>query len=288
MPNASFLAEIIADDFYNERLKLSERREQPACNWSDLPEVEAVKQLSAIGTTERTIRVFVTLISAMERARDSSQLWRAAVDLFKSYPEAFDPATVRALPAEKLSDLLRDSKVSRYHKDDFGAWCRISQSLMCGSGPVYKVIESGVGDAKELLRDLQSRNNKRQNRYPLLRGPKIGPMWVRIMANPGGANIARLNAVPVAVDKHVRRATENLRVTDTRGLTLRKAKPKIQQVWRRAISAGKIGGPLDIAETCAALDPALWFFGNYGCGHCEKAGRRIPISSACNACRLPA
>ena len=46
-----------------------------------------------------------------------------------------------------------------------------------------------------------------------------------------------------------------------------------------AFRSGDIGGPPGVAGTCAALDPALWFFGKYGCSHCEKMGRRVHYSS---------
>lgn len=111
-------------------------------------------------------------------------------------------------------------------------------------------------------------------------------MWMRIMVHPGGADIRRIDTIPVAVDVHVRRATENLGVTDTRGLGLDKAKPVIKDTWRTALRAARIGGPSGIAGTCAALDPALWFFGKYGCSHCERIGRRTPISRACANCQL--
>ncbi len=48
----------------------------------------------------------------------------------------------------------------------------------------------------------------------------------------------------------------------------------------------KIGGPERIAGTSAALDPVLWFYGKYGCSYCEKAGKRVPIGSACGHCQL--
>ena len=149
-----------------------------------------------------------------------------------------------------------------------------------------RVIDSGVGDAKELLRELRSRDRVGRPRFPMLRGPKLGPMWVRIMSNPGGAKIDRIDIIPVAVDVQVRRVTENLKVTDTHGLELKKAKPEIQSAWHKAVSAARIGGPSGIKGTCAALDPALWFFGRYGCTYCEKEGQKVPIGSACKHCQL--
>ena len=107
-----------------------------------------------------------------------------------------------------------------------------------------------------------------------------------MVASPGGAKIDRIDTIPVAVDVQLRRVTENLGVTNTRGLSLRQSKPVIQSAWHEAVRAAEIGGPARIAGTCAALDPALWFFGKHGCSHCESVGRRVPIGRACNQCQL--
>ena len=106
------------------------------------------------------------------------------------------------------------------------------------------------------------------------------------MADPGGAEIERIEKVPVAVDVQVRRATENLGIANTRGLKLRKAKPIIQRACYEAVAKTDIGGPDRIAGTSAALDPVLWFYGKYGCSHCERAGRKMHISRACKYCQL--
>ena len=62
------------------------------------------------------------------------------------------------------------------------------------------------------------------------------------MADPGGAEIERIEKVPVAVDVQVRRATENLGIADTRGLRLREAKPIIQGACHDAVAKTDIGG----------------------------------------------
>ena len=179
----------------------------------------------------------------------------------------------------------RTAAVSRRHRPDTAAWHRIATSLAHGpESPVKRLIETGRGDAQELLRDLTARDEKGLTRFPLLRGPKIRLMWIRMMVNPGRAAIDRIETIPVAVDVQVRRVTENLGVTATRGLRLRKAKPIIHQAWMEAVSETDIGGPPGIAGTCAALDPALWFFGKHGCGHCEKANRKVRFGRACDHC----
>ncbi|MCY3837911.1 MAG: hypothetical protein OXH09_04560 [Gammaproteobacteria bacterium] len=224
----------------------------------------------------------------MDRARDAERLWRDAAGLWEAQPAVFDPPQAAAMPCAALRTVLSRARVSQRHRDDVDAWRTIAGSLATVGGPVRRVVDEGTGDAAELLRDLRGRNGAGRARFPLLRGPKIAPMWIRIMANPGGARVAGVESIPVAVDVQVRRVTENLGVSATRGLPLEEAKPAIQEAWRTAVEAGSVGGPAGITGTCAALDPALWFYGKHGCSHCERQGRRMPIGRACDHCRFEA
>ena len=282
---AARVARLIARDYYQGRLDLSARdAEAGGDHWPGMPAARCVRELKARGASDRTVRRFLTLISAMNRKRNADQLWRAGLELFESRPGLFDPAEAAGMRFEDLRAVLSSNRVSRLHSDDTEAWTAIVGSLADGEDtPVPRLIERGSGDADELLCDLRSQDHGGTNRFPLLRGPKIGPMWIRILANPGGAQISRMEAIPVAVDIHVRRVTENLRIADTRGLSLRRVRPVIQSVWRTA--AAGIEGPERISGS-AALDPALWFYGKNGCSHCEALGRRVPIGEACSGCRL--
>ena len=179
----------------------------------------------------------------MDRVRDATRLWRAGLALYESHPELFDPAVVSAVPIPELRDLLSAYRVSQRHGPDSDAWSRIAISLSSGIGPVSTVIDHGVGDAEELLVDLKTVDQTGGSRFPMLRGPKVGPMWMRMLANPGGAKIDRIDTIPVAVDVHVRRVSENLGATNTRGRSLRASKPVIQSAWRQAVEKARIGGP---------------------------------------------
>ena len=175
--------------------------------------------------------------------------------------------------------------VSQRHGDDSAAWRVIAHSIAVGGNPVSRAVESGVGNAGDLLSYLRTSSGG-QSRFPLLKGPKIGPMWVRMLVAPGGARIDDIDIIPVAVDVHVRRATKNTGVVDTQGMSDGEARKVIQGTWRAAIASTKLGGPDGITDTCAALDPALWLFGKFGCSHCEKVGQLMPISRACDHCQL--
>ena len=284
-PRAPSLARTITDDFYDGRLNLALKKPPGASAWSSMPEVECADRMRDSGRSDASVRRFLTFIAAVDRMRDAMRLWHLGLELFQSSPEVFEPAAVAALPFKELGDRLRESGVSKFHRADSEAWQRIARTLSREpSSAVYLVIANGVGNAGELLRDLRRPDRRGRARYPQLRGRKIGPMWVRMMANPGHARIHGIGCVPVAVDVQVRRVTENLGVTATRGLPIAAAKPVIQAAWSEAVNEVEIGGPPGISGTCAALDPALWYFGREGCSRCERLGRRTPISSACDSC----
>ena len=219
MVSTEWLAGLLAADFYECGLDLSLRRSPPAsATWDSMPEVDAARQLRTQGASDYAVRVFLTFIAAMDRARDATTLWHAGVMLFGSHPGVFDTRRAAGLPLSQVSHLLANSGVSQRHGPDARAWHRIAESLATGAAsPVHEVIHRGAGDAHELLKDVKTKDHAGP-RFPMLRGPKIGPMWVRMLAEPGGAAITRIDTIPVAVDVHVRRVTENLRVTDTQGL----------------------------------------------------------------------
>lgn len=285
MTDAARIAEWIADDFYSRRLDFSKR---PASGggWSELPEVNIVpKELD----DPRRVRLFLTFMAAVDKMVDAAQLWRRGADLLKAHPGVFDPTEASAMDVGDLRRILERGKVVKWPRPQARAWRRIAVSLSQGTGSVCRVVDTGRGDAEELLSDLRSLDPTGATRYPELRGQKIGPMWVRMMAEPGGATIDQLEVVPVAVDVQVRRVTEKLGIAATAALPLDKARPKIEEAWFDAVAAsGGIAGPERIRNTCAALDPALWFFGKHGCSHCEQVKRRVRFGRACQACRFPA
>ena len=279
------LAKIISSQFCDGGLDVVGRGKTPGGTWNRMPEVQCVEHLRALEVPRHTVRLFITFMAAMDRARDATRLWNNGIKLFEHHPELFQPSEVSAIPVPRLRTLLSHFAVSQRHEIDSSTWSSIAQSLDDKRNPISHVVRFGVGDAKELLWYLRTTSGGRP-RFPLLKGPKIGPMWVRMLVAPGAAEIDNLEIIPVAVDTHVRRVTENLGVTATRGRSLEEARPVIQDAWRAAVETISIGGPPGMANTCAALDPALWSFGRYGCGHCERLGRLSPINRACDQCQL--
>ena len=283
--NARDLAETITRDFFQGVLDLSERPGAPVPGWAAMPECLAVERLVAGGATPIDVRVFLTLVSAMDRARDAERLWASATRLFQSTPWAYQPDGALSRPLFELRDALATRGVSQRHGSDSAAWRLILEALVSNKSPeaIRKVVFEGAGDAGELLRSISATRSSGQPWYPFLSGPKVSVMWVRMLADPGAAQVENMAVLPVAVGVQVRKVTEYLGITQTAGQELEAARGEIQQAWR-ALADAAVGSPV-LAGTCAALDPALWFFGRWGCTFCERARRRMPISTACTACR---
>jgi hypothetical protein len=283
--NARDLAETITRDFFHGALDLSKRPGAPVPGWAAMPECLAVERLVEGGATPIDVRVFLTLVSAMDRARDAERLWASATRLFQSTTWAYQPDKALSRPLFELRDALATSGVSQRHGSDSAAWRLILEALASDESPeaVRNVVFEGTGDAGGLLRSISATRSSGQPWFPFLSGPKVSVMWVRMLADPGAAQVENMAVLPVAVDVQVRKVTEYLGITQTAGQELEAARGEIQQAWR-ALADAAVGSPV-LAGTCAALDPALWFFGRWGCTFCERTRRRMPISTACTACR---
>ncbi len=280
------LSRRVTELFMAGRLDLSDRPGAPAAGWEGMPEVIAVHKLQAIGASAEAVRRFLTFCAAMDRARDADRLWAAGVRLYAARPWVFDPTAVVQHPLRELTDALRRHGVSQRHVIDAFGWRILAETLVDPSvAPgVHAAVFEGRGDAAVLLAELALTSKDGTLLFPLLGGPKVGPLWVRLLAYPGGGEINSLDVVPVAVDVQVRKVTGYLGVTNTEGQDLEDVRALIQATWAKDVAEHGADGPAGLRDTPGALDPALWFYGKWGCTFCERAGRRLPISPVCEEC----
>ena len=80
---------------------------------SKWPEVGAVSRLRDLQASDREVRLFLTFVSAVDRMRDASRLWRAAATLYESRPDLFEPTEVARVPVSRLREVLPSAEVSR-------------------------------------------------------------------------------------------------------------------------------------------------------------------------------
>ena len=280
------ITEKLTKDFTYGGFDLCARSDAPVSGWDGIPEFVAAKELQRCNISLSRLRIFLTLVASLDRARDSNRLWKAATKLYKTSPWIFEPEEIKRTPLLKLRRCLAEAGVSQRHIFDVPLWKLLAEVLICPDAPcaVRNAVWQGEGDAKDLLNALKAKDRTGQPWFPYLSGPKVSVVWIRILAVPGCATIHNLEVVPVGVDEHVRRATENLGITNTRGRSIEKVRHIIQEAWHRG--APRAVGPDILKGTSAAIDPAVWFFGKWGCYFCERSGRKVPISEVCKRCQF--
>jgi hypothetical protein len=280
----------ITTAFNRGELDLGARLNAPHPGWSSMPEVFVADRLRQSGMSLVQLRCFITFVAAMDRARDAERLWISAAEVWTYSPWVFDPTIVCTRSFTELADVLSKSHVSQRHLQDVAAWRTIAESLAdrTAAPEVNAAVFDGRGNARLLLEAVKVTTPKsgKTARFPFLAGPKVGPMWVRMLVEPGKAQIDEIHVLPVAVDVQVRKVTENLGVTPTWGRDLEHVRVQIQRMWQEALATGDAAGPEPLRGTAAALDPALWFWGKWGCSFCERAKRQVPIHDVCAGCRL--
>jgi hypothetical protein len=252
-------------------------------SWSELPEAWSLPD-----TDPTDQRLWLTFVASVDRARDAAALWRAARDAWVADRWIFSPAAVIQRGFVELADALRFHGVSQRHMPDTAAWRSVAEALVSAQGPqpIRDAVEGRPASAEQVLGSLAATWPHGTLMFPQLSGPKIGPMWVRMLAYPGGAAIGGLEVIPVAVDTHVQRVTEMLGLVAPRDLD-DSHRRRIQSVWFEAVAdAGAFGAPAGIDGTAAGLDPALWALGKEGCSRCERAGGKVSVGAICDLCVL--
>ncbi len=137
----------------------------------------------------------------------------------------------------------------------------------------------------ERLRSGTHLNNGRQvPDFPYLRGNKIGPLWLRMLRDNAGLEIKELEAVPIAVDVHVARATLALGLVrgvydgDVEGIY-----EEIRRAWRQSVKGLEVGGRGMVALD---VDEALWHLSKYGCTDRDQATGECSHYERCEAREL--
>jgi hypothetical protein len=214
---------------------------------------------------------FLTLTISVDYMRDALELWRSAR---RAWSEAgtrylFEPSIVEQTAIEQLrNDLVRTGIALRPTRDG-NAWSAISRTLSRKWNADVKSFLSNCGfHGPTILARLHSDGESSAlgwaPDFPLLRGPKIGPLWVRTLRDNALLELSGLENVPIPVDVHVMRAT--LCSGAIRGRysgSPEKLKHAVRDVWRIATKDlrhpdGRSMIPLDI-------DEPLWTLSRLGC-----------------------
>lgn len=215
--------------------------------------------------------LFITLTVAIDYQRDAHALWDAARRTFDDAEVRylFNPAAVHAAGNAKVTADLQRHRLSKKPGRDARIWQQVAVTFLkkwCGD-PRNFLADCGMSGPtilKRLASDVHPERGHHVSDYPYLRGPKIGPLWLRMLRDNVGIELGDLAAVPIPVDVHVARASFTTGVL--RGSysgPVPEAFDDIRRVWREATAL--VPHPSGRRMMALDVDEALWHLSKFGC-----------------------
>jgi hypothetical protein len=204
---------------------------------------------------------FITLTVAIDYMRDAAALWTAARATFDDSTTqwVFSPDAVERASRSELTAALTRHGVAKRREQDVGIWGQVARSLVHRFGGDPLAIAERCGHRAPAMLDEIRRHDDRGG-FPYLRGPKIGPLWIRMLADEVRVPLQDLDRVPIPVDVQVAYATWACgALSGSYDGTAGDLTPQVAAVWRDACE----GEPFYSLQ----LDQALWLQGRDGCSH---------------------
>jgi len=253
---------------------------------TDMPEDEPPGGVQH-GSPEHAL--FITLTVAIDYQRDAPALWDSSRRTWQD-PETqylFVPRLLHEAPAAKIAQDMQRYGLSRKPQKDSHIWRTVGVTLhKKWNGDPRRFLADCGWAAPTILDRLRSDSHVYNGRfvpdYPYLRGPKIGPLWLRMLRdNVSMAELTDLDKVPIPVDIHVARATLCL------GVVRGKFDGPMTELFKHVRTAwtGSVVGLSADSRPMIALDvdEPLWHLSKYGCARRKEAGRQCPMLGTCEA-----
>jgi hypothetical protein len=233
----------------------------------DMPEdplPEGVKE----GSVEHLL--FITLTVVIDYQRNADQLWESARKTFQD-PETrylFDPKMICETPFNKIVEDMQKYKLSKKPQKDANIWKTLGTTFYkkWGGNPL-NFIKDCEWDAEKILKRLHDKNEK--SNYPYLSGPKIGPLWLRMLRDNARIDqLINLEKIPIPVDIHVARATLATGVVRGRFKgRLKEVSEYIRKAWFESVKGLRVKNREMIALD---MDKPLWLLSKNGCTRRDK------------------
>lgn len=217
-----------------------------------------------VGRGGRTHALFVTLTVALDYMRDADALWDASRRAIEAEDTRwlFDPAMVHRADADAVQEALRRARVAMRPTQDARIWRTVSTTLLQRfDADPRRIATDSANDAPSMIAELR----RVPGDFPWLKGRKIAPLWVRMMAHEVGLPLRGLEQIPIPVDIHIARTTfaSGGLVGSFHG-TVGEAAPAIEALWADAL---RDGDPYPLQ-----IDQALWLQSRLGCSRRRDDG----------------
>lgn len=225
-----------------------------------MPEEEAVAGVA----TELDRVLIITQTVSIDYQRDATALWAYARRLYDDVDTAwvFRPSDVAAHTEADLRAAMESKGRLRYGTKDVQWWRHNAISW----------LEHFAGDPRNLFEgahwavDRIKREVLQRDRFRGLGGPKIFPLWLRMLADIERYNFTGFDELSIPVDIHVARATftTGLLRGSYRGALDEAMLGCIRNAWREACLAE--------GDVAMLFDEAMWQLSRLGCSNRHRGG----------------
>ena len=240
---------------------------------NDIPE-DALPKGVERGSLDHIL--FITFTVSIDYMRDANSLWEASRKTFEDplTRYLFQPSELYRKSLQQIIADMQVHKLSKKKTQDAIRWRKIGITLYeKWDGDPRNFLASCGWDNLVVLRRLQIdshlENGLIMHDFPFLKGPKIGPLWLRMLRdNIGITHLNKFDEVPIPVDSHVARATLSLGIV--RGKyqgNLGDLFPFIRKAWFESVKGLFADGLPMIALD---LDEPLSHLSKYGCTFRDK------------------
>ena len=239
------------------------------------------------GSTDHLL--FITLTVSIDYQRDAPALWASSRRSFEDHETKylFTPESLHVTPIDQIVRDMQKHKLSKKPKRDAEIWRTVGVTFYDKwGGDPRNFLESCNLDSSIILEKLKYAthfdNRRRVSDFPYLRGPKIGPLWLRMLRdNVGIAQLRNLENVPIPVDIHVARATLATGVVRGRArIGFESLFEYIRRAWFESVNDLKVK---DRPMIALDVDEPLWHLSKYGCTSRDKISGYCPKHRQCEA-----
>jgi hypothetical protein len=197
--------------------------------------------------------LFLTLTVSLDYGRDATKLWKQSYDawLSKENKWIFTPKLVVQNGLDTLANLFKSLNDQKPNKDA-KIWFTICKKLLEFEGSIYNLLKQLDFDAVKISKYLEY--NKKE--FPYLSGPKIKPLWLRMINDTVRIKLKNIEQIPLPVDTHTAKMTFKLIFKENfRGKITKEIREKVQKTWQIILNGTGLYS--------LQLDEPLWLLGKY-------------------------
>lgn len=233
--------------------------------------------------------LFITFTVSIDYQRDAPSLWKSSRETFEDRETRylFDPKLLHETPFSKIAEDMQKYKLSKKSQQDPHIWRTVGVTFYKKwKGDPRSFLENCNWDSLMVLTRLRNDthlyNGRLVSDYPWLRGPKIAPLWLRMLRdNVRIAKLRNLEKVPIPVDRHVARATLTTGVVGGQFEgRLEELFKYIRGAWSESVKDLNVKSRPMIALD---VDEPLWHLSKYGCTKRDEITGHCPVYSRCEA-----